>query len=921
MVLEIRDKVFDVFRIKNLLRQGENNVDTVSFVVKRYYNDLDLSTLSYVLYGDSQSNTRASIELEKEVLEDKLTLIWKIQKDFTAVAGTLTLLIKGYNTQKQEVIKFVGRNPIQVKKTDPNGATVVPPESEYDQALEKLYQILEEAKEVSMYPPRIGENDSWEVYNNVLNEYVDTGISVRGAQPKGEWSASATYQKLDIVSYQGSSFAVLKEISGIVPTNDNVNYMLIAQKGDVGKSAYEYAKESGFVGTEQEFAQAQSDILNAKNDVEKVKQEVTLVQTQVNQSAAQVSNDKQAVETARQEVSLKHTEVLEKAEQVKTNAESFNSSVVQAKQEIETSKTNAVQEINRSGETARQSVVAEGTSQTESVTNTGTQAVANVQSKATEQLNLIAGAGTAEVQKVATEGAKQVQAATEQANLAKQSADNAASKAQEVSESVTAGKQEIATAKDVALSAVQSEGGKQVQAVNDAGKAQITSIQGEGTKQSKAVADAGAAQIVAIGNEGQKQIGAVQAEGQKQAEQIKAIESLLPAPTAQDAGKVPMVNAGGDGYELGEVVVDAYTKAESDKRYAPMAVGIMPTASGELVSVNDSAEFGLQGLKIYGKSTQDGVPTPETPVPIVSVGDSGSVEFEVVTKNLFNPAGEIIKQNGKFKVENETGTTISTTTDNYAGNHVTFSAKYPAGKYIFLQNKTVNNQPQKTSLLISIQVATHGYITNAWNKYYQMYILRNDTISQKFVKFEATEPFSIGLVLSGDNTPSGVEIINANNMLQIDVGDIPQFEPHKSQSFPISTPNGLMGTPVKSGGNYTDSKGQQWVCDEIDFARGKWTQRVAKIDNYNGELVGDAWMSSTGQLTTGATVVYQLDKPIEHDLSPELIAAYQKLHTYYPTTNLFASDNAGVEVKYLADTKTYIDNKIQSLTNAVIGGI
>ncbi len=65
MVLEIRDKVFDTLRIKNLLRQGENNVDKVLFVVKRYYNDLDLSNLSYVLYGDSYANTRASVELEQ----------------------------------------------------------------------------------------------------------------------------------------------------------------------------------------------------------------------------------------------------------------------------------------------------------------------------------------------------------------------------------------------------------------------------------------------------------------------------------------------------------------------------------------------------------------------------------------------------------------------------------------------------------------------------------------------------------------------------------------------------------------------------------------------------------------------------------------------------------------------------------------
>ena len=94
MVLEIRDKVFDTLRIKNLLRQGENNVDTVQFSVKRYYNGLDLSTLSYVLYGDSRANTRASVELEQEIQEDKLTLIWDNTKDFYARQFT-------YNPKKQ----------------------------------------------------------------------------------------------------------------------------------------------------------------------------------------------------------------------------------------------------------------------------------------------------------------------------------------------------------------------------------------------------------------------------------------------------------------------------------------------------------------------------------------------------------------------------------------------------------------------------------------------------------------------------------------------------------------------------------------------------------------------------------------------------------------------------------------------------
>lgn len=49
------------------------------------------------------------------------------------------------------------------------------------------------------------------------------------------------------------------------------------------------------------------------------------------------------------------------------------------------------------------------------------------------------------------------------------------------------------------------------------------------------------------------------------------------------------------------------------------------------------------------------------------------------------------------------------------------------------------------------------------------------------------------------------------------------------QILPLSTPNGLPGLPVDSGGNYTDSNGQQWICDEMDFKRGKYMQRIGKL--------------------------------------------------------------------------------------------
>lgn len=49
------------------------------------------------------------------------------------------------------------------------------------------------------------------------------------------------------------------------------------------------------------------------------------------------------------------------------------------------------------------------------------------------------------------------------------------------------------------------------------------------------------------------------------------------------------------------------------------------------------------------------------------------------------------------------------------------------------------------------------------------------------------------------------------------------------QSIVVQTPNGLRGIPVSSGGNYTDANGQQWVCDEVDFARGVYVQRITKV--------------------------------------------------------------------------------------------
>lgn len=69
-----------------------------------------------------------------------------------------------------------------------------------------------------------------------------------------------------------------------------------------------------------------------------------------------------------------------------------------------------------------------------------------------------------------------------------------------------------------------------------------------------------------------------------------------------------------------------------------------------------------------------------------------------------------------------------------------------------------------------------------------------------------------------------------SELLQVEeASEATSYEPyHTPQTLTLSTPNGLPGIPVSSGGNYTDENGQQWICDEVDMERGVYVQRVKK---------------------------------------------------------------------------------------------
>lgn len=79
-------------------------------------------------------------------------------------------------------------------------------------------------------------------------------------------------------------------------------------------------------------------------------------------------------------------------------------------------------------------------------------------------------------------------------------------------------------------------------------------------------------------------------------------------------------DAAATGKRLAEIEKAVAEKA--DKARQNILIG---TETGNPVSVSDAFSAPLCGLTVYGKSTQDGTPSPDNPAPIVSAGNGGTI--------------------------------------------------------------------------------------------------------------------------------------------------------------------------------------------------------------------------------------------------------------------------------------------------------
>lgn len=292
--------------------------------------------------------------------------------------------------------------------------------------------------------------------------------------------------------------------------------------------------------------------------------------------------------------------------------------------------------------------------------------------------------------------------------------------------------------------------------------------------------------------------------------------------------------------------------ASQYRRRSLMLNTIAKVAQGNPTIITDSSSRRLQKLNIYGQSEQENT----TGAQLLSL--------DMIVYNLpYSVNGITFSDNGDGGIK-VTGTATGVATcyfnnminnledgETYSYNSDTevgcLKIRYNDGTPIgYVNTVTVDK-----SKMISIEPYMQYVSGSTVNKVLYP-ILNIGNTAKPF------EPYTGGKPSPNPDYPQEIISKEVNEIKVTNGADL-------SQTITLTKPITLRGIPVSSGGNVTID-GQQYIADYIDSLTGKVNRLNGYIDSYNGEEVGTIYMSTTGQLTTGAKVIYKLSQPTQEDL-------------------------------------------------------
>lgn len=267
--------------------------------------------------------------------------------------------------------------------------------------------------------------------------------------------------------------------------------------------------------------------------------------------------------------------------------------------------------------------------------------------------------------------------------------------------------------------------------------------------------------------------------------------------------------------------------------------------------ITDSDNGKIQDMMLYGKSSQDGVPTPYNPVEIKSVVNP---TVKVCGENLY-PGSDLIGLTKTYTTDfipvilhkGKIYFSFDTSSDTSDGRYHINAKYFDINKELMGGN---DNESIAGNNISHVSFEFDG--TKAG--------INHETIDLKNVSYVK--------IMFGIYATTATKITYKNIMISATDSDFELYKPIQTVTLPYT----LNAIPVESGGNVTID-GQQYIADYVDVERGKLVRMVdsSKLDNTQSIVNKTEWLLAESQ---------------EIDLTTEEITAFKALTTYYPTTNI-----------------------------------
>lgn len=405
---------------------------------------------------------------------------------------------------------------------------------------------------------------------------------------------------------------------------------------------------------------------------------------------------------------------------------------------------------------------------------------------------------------------------------------------------------------------------------------------------------------------------------------------------------------------------------------------IISAAEGVASVATDSADRPMRGLTVYGKTTQDGTPSEDAPVDLIGAGTASTLRIVTAGRNLAaltprteNHLGITSSYDAQTGVVTVTGTATAMAFVSYW-----LREPIPAGIPLVIglgngssdANITIRAQSASENANTNIGVLndTNRVVNKVFTHAFEFIAIRVEagatvnmklqigvTVGSDSSGYTWTHPddptsaqivipglhFAVGGLLHGLPVVSGGNYTDENGQqwiadtVEYDAetgtaqlvqrvwsvmfdGDAEerwtletQKNPYLSIAVQGKAPGGGLCTHYTQASIYP-STGQTGFSSNASGGK-----IVFRPPDY-ATITVDAWRARLAD--SPVTVLYALAEPVTTPITGDELAALTALRSRYPATTIYNDAGTQMEARYVADTKNYIDQRIEQLTNAVV---